>query len=179
MGKIGRPKKTPNTKLTRLQEKFVKIFVSSDGMKTKRECAIESGFNPKTAHVKAYQLTDPNKNPHVCKAIKEYQAELDEKYGVTYQRHLRDLQKIRDLAVENGQYSSAVQAEYRRGQAQGNIYVNKSEIRVGSIDQMSKEEVLKALEELKSTYGNNIIDITPKEKNIKRNKILQTSKKTK
>jgi hypothetical protein len=92
---------------------------------------------------------------------------------------LRDLQKIRDLAVENGQYSSAVQAEYRRGQAQGNIYVNKSEIRVGSIDQMSKEEVLKALEEIKSTYGNNIIDITPKEKNIKRNKILQTSKKTK
>jgi len=45
-----------------------------------------------------------------------------------------------------------VQAEYRRGQAQGDIYVTKSEIRTGSIDQMSKEEVMKALNELKQTY---------------------------
>ena len=45
--------------------------------------------------------------------------------------------------------------------AQGDIYVNKSEIRHGSIDSMSKEEVQKALDELKRTYG--AIDITPNE----------------
>jgi hypothetical protein len=65
------------------------------------------------------------------------------------------------LALENGAYSAAVQAEYRRGQAQGDIYVSKSEIRHGSIDSMSKEEVQKALDELKRTYG--AIDITPDE----------------
>ena len=56
--------------------------------------------------------------------------------------------------------SAAVQAEYRRGMAQGDIYVSKSEIRHGSIDSMSKDDVLKALKELKNTYGN-AIDITP------------------
>ena len=39
--------------------------------------------------------------------------------------------------------------------------MSKSEIRHGSIDSMSKEEVQKALEELKRTYG--AIDITPDE----------------
>lgn len=65
------------------------------------------------------------------------------------------------MAIENGAYSAAVQAEYRRGQAQGDIYVSKSEVRHGSIDSMSKEEVQKALDELKRTYG--AIDITPDE----------------
>ena len=65
------------------------------------------------------------------------------------------------MAIENGAFSAAVQAEYRRGQAQGDIYVSKSEVRHGSIDSMSKEEVQKALDELKRTYG--AIDITPDE----------------
>ena len=43
--------------------------------------------------------------------------------------------------------------KYRRGQAQGDIYVNKTEIRHGTIEQMSKEEVMKALNELKQTYA--------------------------
>jgi hypothetical protein len=88
---------------------------------------------------------------------------LDAKFDINYGRHIRDLQKIRDLALENGAYSAAVQAEYRRGQAQGDIYVSKSEIRHGSIDSMSKEEVLKALNDLKDGYGENVIDITPTE----------------
>ena len=77
---------------------------------------------------------------------------------------MRDLQSIRDVALENGAYSAAVQAEYRRGQAQGDIYVSKSEIRTGSIDSMNKEDVLKALEEIKQSYAPITIDITPKEK---------------
>ena len=45
---------------------------------------------------------------------------------MSYGRHVRDLQRIRDDALDNGAYSAAVQAEYRRGQAQGDIYINKS-----------------------------------------------------
>ena len=93
--------------------------------------------------------------------MKAYRDELDEKYGVSYKRHVRDLQLIRDLALQNGAYSAAVQAEYRRGQAQGDIYINKSEIRHGSIDSMSKEDVLKALEEIKQNNVPFTIDVTP------------------
>lgn len=141
-----------NKRLTRKQELFVKELVSKDGQITMREAAINAGYPERSASQRASELTNPRLQPHVCKAIREYRQELDQKYGVEYQRHLRDLQRIRDQALEAGAYSAAVQAEYRRGQAQGDIYVNKTEIRHGSIDQMSKEEVLKALNELKQVY---------------------------
>ena len=141
----GRKKATAAQPLTRKQELFVKELVSKDGQITLREAAINAGYSATSAHTRAYELTNPAISPHVVHAIQSYRNELDAKYGITYLRHIRDLQNIRDLALQNGAYSAAVQAEYRRGQAQGDIYVNKSEIRHGSIDSMSKDEVLKAL----------------------------------
>ena len=159
----GAKYKTADSPLTRKQELFVKELVSNDGLITFKEAAIRAGYPETSAHTRAYELTNPHKCPHVVAAIKAYRAELDAKFDINYGRHIRDLQKIRDLALENGAYSAAVQAEYRRGQAQGDIYVSKSEIRHGSIDSMSKEEVLKALSELKDGYGEDVIDITPTE----------------
>lgn len=178
----GRKKATADQPLTRKQELFVKELVSKDGQITLREAAINAGYAAGSAHSRAYELTNPHMSPHVVAAIQAYRRELDEKYGVTYQRHLRDLQLIRDMAIENGAYSAAVQAEYRRGQAQGDIYVSKSEIRHGSIDSMSKEDVLKALEEIKNSYAPITIDVTPTEKdentsnrNKARGRLLQAS----
>ena len=159
--RVGRPKATKAQQLTRKQELFVKELVSKDGQITMREAAINAGYPAGSAHTRAYELTNPNISPHVVAAIQAYRAELDEKFGVNYQRHLRDLQVIRDMALNNGAYSAAVQAEYRRGQAQGDIYVNKSEIRTGSIDSMSKDEVLRALKEIKQSYAPITIDVTP------------------
>ena len=135
-----------------------------------REAAINAGYPVSSAHTRAYELTNPNMSPHVVAKIRAYRQELDEKYGVTYQRHLRDLQTIRDLALQNGAYSAAVQAEYRRGQAQGDIYISKSEVRHGSIDSMSKEEVEKALKEIKEQYAPITIDVTPTEESNKQNR---------
>lgn len=168
--KRGRPPVDVNTPLTRMQELFVKELVSKDGQITMREAAINAGFAPGSAHVRAYELTNPHICPHVVAAIRAYRDELDAKYGVSYKRHIRDLQLIRDMALQNGAYSAAVQAEYRRGQAQGDIYVNKSEIRHGTIDSMSKEEVLKALQELKESYAPVTIDITPEGKSNSQNR---------
>ncbi len=158
--KRGKARVSINQRLTRKQEKFVKELVSNDGQITLLDAARNAGYSESSSHVRAYELTNPHISPHVVAAIKRERDILDEKYGVTYARHVRDLQKIRDVALENGAYSAAVQAEYRRGMAQGDIYVSKSEIRHGSIDSMSKEDVLKALQDLKDTYGN-AIDITP------------------
>jgi len=158
----GRPPVSVRTPLTRKQELFVKEIVSKDGQITLRDAAINAGFAKGSAHSRAYEMTNPHICPHVVAEIKRYRNELDEKYAVTYQRHLRDLQVIRDEALQNGAYSAAVQAEKARGLAQGDIYINKSEIRHGSIDSMTKEEVQKALQELKEQYEpSNIIDITP------------------
>lgn len=150
----------PNRKLTRRQEKFVKELVSNDGLITMREAAIRAGFPASSAHTRAWEMTSQNVCPHVVSEIARYRDELDEMYAVGYKKHVRDLQKIRDLALDNGAYSAAVQAEYRRGQAQGDIYVSKSEIRTGTIDQMSRDDVEKELERIRAGFEP-IIDITP------------------
>jgi len=161
--RVGRPKASTQQTLTRRQELFVKELVTNDGMITLREAAINAGYPAGSAHTRAYELTNPHISPHVVSAIKGFRQELDAKNGVTFERHLRDLKDIRDAALQNGAYSAAVQAEFRRGQAHGDIYVSKSEIRTGSIDSMSKDEVVKALNDLKETYAPVTINITPEE----------------
>lgn len=140
-------------KLTAQEWTFVKELVTADGMITMKEAAIRAGYEEARASRVASKLTDPNISPHVVAAIQEYRAELNAKYNTSYERHMRDLKEIRDAALAAGAFGAAVQAEYRRGQALGTIYVDRKEIRYGTIDSMSKEEVMRKLEELKKLYG--------------------------
>ena len=133
--------------------KFVQEYVSGDGRVTLKEAAIRAGYPAASASVRAWELTNPDMHPHIVAAIQAYRAELASKYNTSYERHMKDLQTIRDKALEAGAYAAAVQAEYRRGQALGTIYVERKEIRHGTIDSMSKEEVQRKLDELKKLYG--------------------------
>lgn len=146
---LRKQRKTLNAK----EWKFVTEYVSGDGRVTLKEAAIRAGYKPTSASVMAWKLTNPELNPHVVAAIQAYRAELNSKYNTSYERHMRDLQLIRDKALEAGAFAAAVQAEYRRGQALGTIYVERKEIRHGTIDSMSKEEVQRKLDELKKLYG--------------------------
>jgi len=156
---LERVAKTPRMKgnkevvLTPKEWAFVQEYVTRDGTMTRTEAAIRAGYTPQGAKDAIPRLLDPARSPHVVAAINELRAELAEKYGTTFERHMRDLQMIRDKAIEAGAWSAAVQAEYRRGQALGTIYVDRKEVRIGTIDSMSKEEVMRKLEEIKKIYG--------------------------
>jgi phage terminase small subunit len=132
---------------------FVQEYVTRDGTMTRTEAAIRAGYTPNAARTAVTRLLDPVHSPHVIAAVNELRSELSEKYGTNFERHMRDLQKIRDKAMEAGAWSAAVQAEYRRGQALGTIYVDRKEVRIGTIDSMSKEEVMRKLDEIKKIYG--------------------------
>ena len=152
--------------LTPQEWKFVEEFSAGDGHVTLKEAALRAGYSENWAKNRARELTDPETNPHIVAAIQERRRELGEKYGTTFERHMRDLQVIRDQALQSGAYGAAVQAEYRRGQALGTIYIDRKEIRHGTIDSMSKEEVMRKLEEIKRLYGGHagpVIDVTPKQ----------------
>jgi len=165
--RITKPVKIDKPRVLSPQEwKFVEEFVAGDGHVTLKEAAIRAGYSEVWARNRARELTDPEKCPHIVAAIQERRRELGEKYGTTFERHMRDLQVIRDQALASGAYGAAVQAEYRRGQALGTIYIDRKEIRHGTIDSMSKEEVMRKLEEIKRIYGAHggpILDVTPKE----------------
>lgn len=154
VAKAHRTDKKGNTVMLSSREwAFVHEYVTRDGSMTRTEAAIRAGYSPKNATNVIRVLLDPERSPHVVAAVNELRMELAEKYGTNFERHMRDLQMIRDKAIDAGAWSAAVQAEYRRGQALGTIYVDRKEIRHGTIDSMSKEEVMRKLEELRKVYG--------------------------
>ena len=165
--RINTPVKPHKPKVLTAQEwKFVEEFCAGDGHVTLKEAALRAGYSENWAKGRARELTDPEFSPHIVAAIQERRRELGEKYGTTFERHMRDLQVIRDQALQAGAYGAAVQAEYRRGQALGSIYIDRKEIRHGTIDSMSKDEVMRKLEEIKRVYGGSagpIVDVTPKQ----------------
>ena len=153
--------------VTPQQWRFIHELVDGEGKQTLKQAAIAAGHPENKANKLAHELTDPRQNPQVVAAIQQYRKDLAEKYGTSLDRHLRDLQSIRDAALDAGNYGAAVTAEYRRGQALGTIYVDRKEIRHGTIDSMSVDEVRRKLEEIKAMYGGpppqQIIDVTPED----------------
>lgn len=161
-----KPLKEQENAVSPQQWKFVQELVAGDGSVTLREAAIRAGYPEKNAQAQANKLTNPKYYPQVVAAIQEYRRELSAKYVTNFDRHMRDLQIIRDAALDAGNYSAAVAAEYRRGQALGTIYIDRKEIRHGTIDSMSKDEVRRKLEEIKALYGappQSLINVTPEE----------------
>ena len=135
------------------QWRFIKSLCDEEGKVSLRQAAINAGYPKERAHIIANQLTSPIHYPHVVRAIQDYRYEQAEKYGTNFERHMRDLQVIRDKALEAGNYGAAVSAEFRRGQALGSIYIDKKMVLTGSIDQMSKEQVTAKLQELQALHG--------------------------
>jgi hypothetical protein len=89
--------------------------------------------------------------PKVVKYIEHLQNQLANKYQVTYGRHIRKLAEIRDLAIEKGNFTSAVAAEVQRGRAAG-LYVERKEIRTGSLESLSIEEIKSKIKTLVGDY---------------------------
>ena len=108
-----RTKGIKRTKITQKQEKFCQLYVFHD--LTKKECALRAGY--KNASVSASHLLNSPIYAHVQHRIADLTEAKQRKYEITYEKVARDLQMIRDAAVEDGSYSAAVQAEDGQGQA--------------------------------------------------------------
>jgi hypothetical protein len=130
--------------MTPKQKAFAEIYVSRDDL-TITQVAIEAGYNPNCARNMGHGLL---RHPNVSRYIKALRQELNKKYEVTFENHVRKLAEIRDLAMQNGAYAAAVTAEKHRGQVAA-LYVERKEILHGRLDQMSREEVMKEIAKLK------------------------------
>ena len=140
----------PKTKgLTEKQEKFCRIYATEDVART--EAARMAGFGEGTAAWAASRFLNGRDYPHVLARVAEIKEELAKKYEVSFDGHVRQLAKIRDMALERGNFTAAVAAEKSRGQVAG-LYVSRSEILVGKIDQMSREEVLAEIAKLQTQF---------------------------
>ena len=147
MSNMGVPKR-----LTEMQMKFAHELVSNEGRKYAFQCAIDAGYEKDRSRVTASELTNPKKYPLVVKYIGELREEYQKKYAVTFERHIAELGKIRQNALNKGAWSAAVNAEVARGKAAG-LYVEQKIIRTGKIDDLSEEDLEKRMKEIIEEYS--------------------------
>ena len=133
--------------LTDKQRVFVKIYAENEGRLTPTECARQAGYKEERANITASELLNGKRFPKVVDAVLKRRAELEKTHEVKLQKHVQELARLRERSLQEKSYSAAVNAERLRGQAAG-LYIDRKEIRTGSIDSMSRDDVLKQLKEL-------------------------------
>ena len=134
-------------KLTSKQILFVKELVHNEGKMTATEAAIKAGYPESSARQKASMLQNPKYYPLVVDYARQLREEIHKKYDVDIHRHFKELQKIREKALEEGSYSAAVQAEVARGKAAG-LYIDQKIIKHGKLDQLTESELDEKIGEL-------------------------------
>jgi hypothetical protein len=151
--------------LTEKQIKFAELLVYNEGRMSPAECAKEAGYASRPRQA-ASELRNPKKSPLVVRYIGELRAEVQEKYGITFERHITELAKIRDDARTKGAWAAATNAEIARGKA-GGLYVDQKLILSGSIDNLSENELELRMKQILNDHKDIIegtsVDVTPKE----------------
>ena len=133
--------------LTDKQRVFVKIYAENEGRLTPTECARQAGYKEDRANTTASELLNGKRFPRVVEAIIARRAEIEKTHEVKLNKHVQELARLREKSLSEKSYSAAVNAERLRGQAAG-LYIDRKEIRTGSIDSMSRDDVLQQLKEL-------------------------------
>ena len=138
--------------LTEQQIKFAQLLVTNEGRKTPTECAIEAGYADGSARVRASELRNPKRFPLVVQYIGELRDEYNKKYEVDYSKHITELGKIRQAALDKGAWSAAVNAEVARGKAAG-LYIEQKIIRTGKLEDLTAEELESRMKTIIDEYS--------------------------
>jgi len=148
-------------KLSERQIKFAELLVYNEGRMSPAECAKQAGYETRPRQA-ASELRSPNRSPLVVKYIGELRAEVQEKYGVSFERHITELAKIRDDARKKGAWSAATNAEVARGKAAG-LYIDQKLIMTGNIDNLSEQELEFKMKQILEDHKDLIdaVDVTP------------------
>ena len=146
-------------RLTQKQQDFLDNFMHKD--MTQTNAARQAGYsNPSVAAVRLLR------NEVVQERFQEMQEENRSRFGVTIDKSVRDLLKIRNEAWESGKFGEAIRAEELRLKATG-LLVNKAHVLHEKVDSMTKEEILAELQNLQQKAQDrmkkaNVTQILPK-----------------
>ena len=147
-------------KLTERQIKFAELLVYNEGRLSPAEAAFQAGYKTRPRQA-ASELRNPKVSPLVVKYIGELRSEIQEKYGINFERHISELAQIRNQALENKAWSAAVNAEVARGKA-GGLYVDQKLVMTGNVDNMTPDEIKERLHKIIND-NKEIINITPED----------------
>jgi len=144
---MGVPKR-----LTEMQKRFAEYLVFNEGRTTGADAAVAAGYSEKRARVEASELQNPRLSPLVVQYIGALREEKLKKYEVTYDKHIAELGKIREAALNKGAFSAATNAEKNRGMAAG-LYIDRKIIKTGKLEDLSEEELELKMKKILNDYA--------------------------
>ena len=153
---MGVPKR-----LTEMQMRFAEfvVFGGTDGPMTQGEAAIAAGYSSKRARSEGSELLNPRLSPLVVQYVGKLKEERLKKFAVSYDEHVAELSRIKELALKKGSFSSAVNAETNRGKAAG-LYIERKIIKHGKLEDMSEQELEAKMKQILDDYAP-ILNVTP------------------
>ena len=147
-------------RLNKKQQEFLNNYVHKD--MTQTASAREAGdSNPTVDAVRLLRIVA------VQERLDEMRSELESKFGVTVAKSVRDLQFIRDKALDLGKFGDAIRAEELRLKATG-LLVNKTHVKHENVDSMSREQILEKLGDFMKIAQSRMKDVTPEPDNPKK-----------
>ena len=153
---MGVPKR-----LTEMQKKFAEfvVFGGTEGPMTQGEAAIAAGYSKIRARQEGSELLNPRLSPLVVQYVGKLKEERLKKFAVSYDEHVAELARIKELALKKGSFSSAVNAETNRGKAAG-LYIERKIIKHGKLEDMSELELEAKMKQILDDYAP-ILNVTP------------------
>ena len=140
-------------RLTPQQQQFLDMYLHKD--MTQTEAARQAG--DKNPTVQAVRLL---RNPVVAERLQEMRLETQARFGVTIDKSIRDLKKIRDQAWEMGKFSDALRAEELRLKAAG-LLINKQHVVKEEITANTKQDIANKLADFKRLAESRMVNVTP------------------
>ena len=152
--------------LTKKQKAFINLLVKNWGTISQTDAAVKAGYgkNERSAAVMASKMLDPKINPHIVRALENKLDKEAEKYEKDKLRRYKTFERLRDGAENKGQYTAAINSEYRSGQLAG-LFVDKKEIQHTTLEGMSREQLEERLKDLENKIGANTIIVEGEVKN--------------
>ena len=151
---MGVPKR-----LTEMQKRFAQflVFGGPEGPVNKTEAAKMAGYKETRCTVEGSELTNPRLSPLVVKYKDELEQEKMLKYGVTFNSHIVELARIKELALKKNSFSAAVNAETNRGKA-GGLYIDRKIIKHGKLEDLTEDQLIMKMAQIREDYASLLTD---------------------
>ena len=138
--------------LTEMQKSFARLVVElsfGENAMSHTDCAKKAGYAPESAGQRAYELTNPEICPNVCKYIEELKNEFRKKNKIDPDRHMGRLNHLGLQAEKNKMYGIALQSEIARGKVAGYYIERKAILSNPSIDNMDLDQLFQRMSDIK------------------------------
>ena len=140
-------------RLTEMQKRFAEfiVFGGPEGPVSQMEAAKLAGYSHNRARQEGSELMNPRLSPLVAKFVGELKEERLKKFEVNYETHIAELDRIKNMALKKGSFSSAVNAETNRGKAAG-LYIDRKIIKHGKLEELTEEQLEAKMKQILTDY---------------------------